>query len=341
MMNDPLRLLVTGFEPFGEHTINISADVAKALHGLVALPDPVTGNESLIHLETAILSVDEPGSKAIAGRLEQGEQWDAIVHLGLCESCQRPRIERLAQNRLDMRIADNQGRQLHQQYLDEGGHQGCPVDVSTWNADHFPTRFDQSFDAGAFVCNETYYRTLSALGLTLASRTRVPCLFLHLPSAENTPLDVAVEFVKQTCAHLLHPPPSIPVVAACMMDNQGRVLVAQRHEGGTDPGCWEFPGGKCREGEPLAEALMREMKEELNLNVEPSNLLGVWLRTVGNQTFSVHLIQCSSTNGLTGLHLSDHARVEWVHPDSVDERRWAGRDGEMMTFLRTVPQIHV
>ena len=57
------------------------------------------------------------------------------------------------------------------------------------------------------------------------------------------------------------------VVAAALIDADNRVLIAQRPEGKTLAGLWEFPGGKVDAGERPEEALIRELKEELGIDV--------------------------------------------------------------------------
>jgi len=102
------RILVTGFEPFGTHQRNISSELVGLLPSTLRLNDPWadvrqhTAAPLDVSIETRVLSVDENGSTEISSVLEQGGHWDAILHLGLCESCQIPRIETLAQDRIDM-----------------------------------------------------------------------------------------------------------------------------------------------------------------------------------------------------------------------------------------------
>ena len=57
------------------------------------------------------------------------------------------------------------------------------------------------------------------------------------------------------------------VAAVALVDRDGRVLLAQRPEGKNMAGLWEFPGGKVEEGERPEEALIRELKEELTIDV--------------------------------------------------------------------------
>lgn len=62
------------------------------------------------------------------------------------------------------------------------------------------------------------------------------------------------------------------VAAAALIDAQGRVLIAQRPAHKALGGLWEFPGGKVEPGESPEAALVRELKEELDLTVEPDCL---------------------------------------------------------------------
>jgi 8-oxo-dGTP diphosphatase len=65
---------------------------------------------------------------------------------------------------------------------------------------------------------------------------------------------------------------SLMVVAAALVDGDGRVLVQQRPEGLSMAGLWEFPGGKVEAGELPEAALIRELHEELGIEVEQSCL---------------------------------------------------------------------
>ena len=62
------------------------------------------------------------------------------------------------------------------------------------------------------------------------------------------------------------------VCAVALIDADGRILMAKRPEGKTLAGLWEFPGGKVESGERPEDALIRELKEELGINVEHSCL---------------------------------------------------------------------
>ncbi|MDB5706734.1 MAG: mutT [Sphingomonas bacterium] len=68
-------------------------------------------------------------------------------------------------------------------------------------------------------------------------------------------------------------PSLFPVVAAALIDRDGRVLVQRRPAGKMMAGLWEFPGGKIEPGETPEAALARELHEELAIQVDPARLV--------------------------------------------------------------------
>ena len=115
----------------------------------------------------------------------------------------------------------------------------------------------------------------------------------------------------------------IRVVAGILIAN-GTVLAAQRGPGMRNPGKWEFPGGKVEDGESDAEALARELWEELSIEV----------KVVGELIESTHSYP-DQTICLVGLHahvvrgepvLSEHSSVRWVSIPNLDELDWSDAD---------------
>jgi len=76
----------------------------------------------------------------------------------------------------------------------------------------------------------------------------------------------------QDQAHRLSPGPLVLVVAAALIDPDGRVLLARRPPGKAMAGLWEFPGGKVAAGETPEAALVRELQEELGIDTRTSCL---------------------------------------------------------------------
>lgn len=73
---------------------------------------------------------------------------------------------------------------------------------------------------------------------------------------------------------------TILVSAVALIDKDGRVLLAQRPEGKSMAGLWEFPGGKVEQGETPEAALIRELEEELGINT--------WQSCLAPLTFASH-----------------------------------------------------
>lgn len=107
------------------------------------------------------------------------------------------------------------------------------------------------------------------------------------------------------------------VVAAFLMDSEGRVLIAKRPEGRSMSGLWEFPGGKVEKGESPEAALMRELAEELGIEVRPGDLMPSIFASFPYENF--HLLmpvfRCRDWRG-TPRPL-EHAALKWVAPEHL------------------------
>jgi 8-oxo-dGTP diphosphatase len=84
--------------------------------------------------------------------------------------------------------------------------------------------------------------------------------------------------------------PNLLVVCVALVDADGRVLLAQRPAGKPMAGLWEFPGGKLQQGETPEAALIRELKEELDIDVTASCLAPLSFASHGYDTFHVLLL---------------------------------------------------
>jgi len=72
------------------------------------------------------------------------------------------------------------------------------------------------------------------------------------------------------------------VVAAALADREGRLLLQQRAPGRAMAGLWEFPGGKVEKGELPESALVRELREELGIEIAPADLAPACFASAGN-----------------------------------------------------------
>jgi 8-oxo-dGTP diphosphatase len=88
----------------------------------------------------------------------------------------------------------------------------------------------------------------------------------------------------------------VKVVAGIIENARGEVLLAERPVGKTLAGMWEFPGGKIESGERAEEALRRELKEELELDVEVHESLGSFPYTYEWGTIELNVFRVSALN---------------------------------------------
>jgi 8-oxo-dGTP diphosphatase len=127
------------------------------------------------------------------------------------------------------------------------------------------------------------------------------------------------------------------LVAACaLIDADGRVLIAQRPEGKSMAGLWEFPGGKVETGERPEQSLIRELKEELGIVVKEDCLAPL--------TFASHLYPdfhllmplyvCRRWEGL--VTAQEGQRLKWVRPAELRDYPMPPADEPLISHLTTL-----
>lgn len=107
----------------------------------------------------------------------------------------------------------------------------------------------------------------------------------------------------------------IDVAAAIVADEEGRVLIARRREGKSQAGLWEFPGGKIEPGETPEACIVRELKEELDIDVRPGERFGEHEHDYGDVRIRLIAVRASYAGG--AVRLADHDRHEWVLPAAL------------------------
>jgi len=110
------------------------------------------------------------------------------------------------------------------------------------------------------------------------------------------------------------PKNDLVVVAAALVDRDGRLLVQQRPEGLSMAGLWEFPGGKVELGETPEQALIRELAEELGIDVEQACLAPACFASdmLGDRHLLLLLYVCRKWRGAP---VAQHASaLRWVRP---------------------------
>lgn len=106
----------------------------------------------------------------------------------------------------------------------------------------------------------------------------------------------------------------VAVTAAAIRQN-GLYLLCRRRRSADLPGKWEFPGGKIEPGETPESCIIREIREELGLEVVPERRLGTVEHDDGARRL-VLIVFCGEING-GNLEVRDHEEIAWVSPDRI------------------------
>ncbi|MFK7878801.1 (deoxy)nucleoside triphosphate pyrophosphohydrolase [Roseobacter sp.] len=124
------------------------------------------------------------------------------------------------------------------------------------------------------------------------------------------------------------------VSAVALVDPDGRVLLAQRPEGKSMAGLWEFPGGKVEDGETPEIALIRELEEELGINT--------WESCLAPLTFASHsydhfhllmpLFACRKWHGTPMSR--ENQTLKWVRPNAMKTYPMPAADIPLVPILR-------
>ncbi len=123
------------------------------------------------------------------------------------------------------------------------------------------------------------------------------------------------------------------VVAAALIDADSRVLIAQRPEGKQLAGLWEFPGGKLHEGERPEAALIRELHEELGIEVEEACLAPLTFASHAYPDFHL-LMPLYVCRRWRGQVMSREAQaLKWVRPQNLRDYPMPPADAPLIPAL--------
>jgi 8-oxo-dGTP diphosphatase len=127
---------------------------------------------------------------------------------------------------------------------------------------------------------------------------------------------------------------TVLVVACALVDTDGRVLIAKRPPGRPMAGLWEFPGGKVEVGETPEAAMIRELAEELGIEVQPACLAPFTFASHSYETF--HLLMplfiCRKWGG--DVCPREGQEIAWVRAKRLSDYEMPAADVPLQAMLR-------
>ena len=127
----------------------------------------------------------------------------------------------------------------------------------------------------------------------------------------------------------------IVLVTACaLIDTDNRILLAQRPEGKSLAGLWEFPGGKVEAGETPEACLIRELQEELGITVSNACLAPFVFASHGYESFHL-LMPLYLVRRWDGVvEAKEHSALAWVKPAKLGDYPMPPADAPLVAWLR-------
>ncbi len=123
---------------------------------------------------------------------------------------------------------------------------------------------------------------------------------------------------------------TIEVVAA-IIKYEDKIFATQRGYGDFK-GLWEFPGGKLEAGETPEQALLREIREELDTKIEIGELVDIIEYDYPQFHLTLHCFFCTILEG--NLVLKEHAAAVWLTKDTLDCVKWLPADLALIEKLK-------
>lgn len=111
----------------------------------------------------------------------------------------------------------------------------------------------------------------------------------------------------------------IKAVNVVIINQEKKVLIAKRKPSQPMPNRWEFPGGKLEIGETLEECGVREIKEELELDVKLDSYLGLQELIHEGKSFLLHFYTAHKIDEEQTLVLNEHSESKWIDMKDLDE----------------------
>ena len=143
------------------------------------------------------------------------------------------------------------------------------------------------------------------------------------------------EMRNHTVAGIVSERKTYEVVGAAIIDDN-KVLCAQRGYGQLK-GKWEFPGGKVERGENDVDALKREIKEELGIEIRVKDLIEDNYHEYSNFNVNLRVYKCEYVSGV--INDTEHQSLKWIENNKLEELDWADADKPILeTYVSSLPR---
>lgn len=123
-------------------------------------------------------------------------------------------------------------------------------------------------------------------------------------------------------------------VTCAVIINEGKILVTQRGPGMSLPGKWEFPGGKVEQGETPEACIVREIKEELNIVIQPIEQMTDSFYDYG--TIQITLLPFLARYISGEIILTEHQNYNWLLRSELESLDWAAADKSLVNLLKSM-----
>jgi mutator protein MutT len=120
-------------------------------------------------------------------------------------------------------------------------------------------------------------------------------------------------------------------VVAAIIRREGRILITRRFDNVHLPGLWEFPGGKVESGETLQQALIREIREELGVEISVEEERFTIEHHYPTKSVELHFFNCSIVSGEPRIIAV--ADLRWATPAELSQYQFPEADRELIAIL--------
>ena len=129
------------------------------------------------------------------------------------------------------------------------------------------------------------------------------------------------------------PPTPIDVAAALIFDH-GKLLITQRRPDDHLPNLWEFPGGKVEPGETFQSCLVREIREELGIEISVCDLVEDLTHSYPEKTVRLCFYRCALISGeARPIHVQD---LRWITREELKQYAFPAADAKLIAHLADV-----